>query len=95
MEEDKLLIELESVKKEIIGLKKVLKRSQNENKLILSFSFFIPLGLAIFLYFTIMLNEALNVKAIEWVASLGIIGGILTMMVPSILASRRRKSYSE
>ena len=95
MEEDKLLDELKCVRKEIEKLKRVLKRSQNENKLISSVFFFIPFGLAIFFYFTNMLNEAISAKAIEWVAWLGIIVGILMMMFPSILASRRRKAYSE
>ena len=95
MEEDKLLDELKCVRKEIEKLKRVLKRSENENKLISSVFFFIPLGLATFFYFTNMLNEAISAKAIEWVAWLGLIVGILMMMFPSILASRRRKSCSE
>jgi len=82
MEEDKLLDEL---KEEMNGLKEELKKS----RLISRFFFTIPLGLAIFFYFTNMLNEAINAKAIEWVAWLGIIVGILMMMLPSILASRR------
>lgn len=80
MEEDKLLIKLERVREEL----EKLKKNQTENNLIPSFFFSIPLGLAIFMYFTNMLNEALNVKAIEWVAWFGIIAGILLMFFPSI-----------
>ena len=66
-----------------------------KSRLTSRFFFTIPLGLAIFLYFTNMLNEAINAKALEWVAWLGIIVGILMMMFPSILASRRKKAYFE
>jgi uncharacterized membrane protein len=87
----KIIKELRGVKEEL----EQLKSKQNKSILISSFFFTIPLGLAIFLYFTNTLNEVLNARAIEWVAWLGIIVGILMMMFPSILASRRRKAYSE
>ena len=85
MEEDKLLAELESKKNEI----KCLKKALNKSILTSRFFFTIPLGLAIFFYFTNMLNQALNAKPIEWVAWLGIIVGILMMIFPSILASKK------
>ncbi len=90
MEEDKLLDALKNVRKEMNGLRKELRKSRLTSR----FFFTIPLGLAIFLYFTNMLNEALNAKAIEWVAWLGIIAGIFMMMFPSIVNStgnRRRE----
>jgi uncharacterized membrane protein len=90
MEEDKLLKELECVRKELRELQTMLKKDRKENSFISSYFFLIPIGLAIFLYFTNILNEAINVKAIEWVAWLGIIMGILMMIFPSILASKKK-----
>lgn len=86
MEEDKLMDELENVRKEIRGLKRVLRRKQKEGNLVSLVFFLVPFGVAIMLYSADILNQALDFHPQVWYGYLGIAIGIFFMIFPLWLA---------
>ncbi|MCX6002884.1 MAG: hypothetical protein NTX46_00305 [Chloroflexi bacterium] len=91
MEEDKVLIELNNLRKEIQQLKNNLSKRQRENSLF-SLSFFIEaFGISITLYSSGILNQAISFNPPIWFGYMGVVVGIFIMLTPIITSRSKSK----
>ncbi len=88
MEQYKLIIEIQELRKEI----KELKGGQNEGSAIAVMSLFLGFGLGFFLYSINLLNEAINATIEVWTAILCAITGLLIMMFSGFIATRIKRN---
>ena len=91
MNQDKVLREIKTLRKEVKSLKKGMKSGTRQGTMVSVTSLFIGLGLAVFMFFTNQVYEIMDVEFVSWNAWLGVIVGLLIMMIPGFIINAINK----